>query len=221
MFSVNANKFDCAALALSGLSLMGEYVSGGGNSSFIRGVQFYTIATCIDRLSLYLFAPEAFNSNPRLINGVISAFTEEFLYSGILLSTSTFGMIPRLAAALFTGMTAARTLYGRAEINPKNGFTIDTKIGFAWALAREAIIWSFHESYALPFLILTDSAVFALAELSPSSNNNVPVKYTSPWVGKCISAYFFRMTANYAALRAGLGASLTQHLLFNLSRSYP
>lgn len=211
-FAITSSRFDVAA----SLCASAAYFTKWGTGSLIKGLQAFTVVNCVDRLMRSALANDVPKA-PTPFKGIIVPFFEEGLYSGILLTNSKAWMIPRFASALILGMTALRGLV--QPVTQGAGFTLDTKLAFIWAMTREAILFSLPREYSLPLLLVADSATFALCEVCGTKDRPGPPKFSNPWIYKTISAAFFRAVANYVALEEGLPASITQHLLFNFSRS--
>ena len=161
----------------------------------VRGMQCFSLANAVDRLAR-LKLPENVQAAPApLVMGLISAVLEELAYAGILTSQN-LSMIPlRMGISVAIGMTA----------------TQDIKIGLIYGIARELIVRFNPEKLSKPLLVTADSCFFTLIEIKPLDPKLRPYK--------AISSFFFRVIANTAAYETGLGASLTQHALFNISRS--
>jgi hypothetical protein len=116
----------------------------------------------------------------------------------------------RLLGALILGMTATKALIAiPKEAKPP---TLDLRIGVVWALTREVLLQTLPAHYSRSILLATDGCLFAFCELK--------FEYpTKAKVCKFISACCFRLVANQAALNRGFAAALSQHVLFNISRS--
>lgn len=214
---------------LSLLTLSGCYYLSDPEESFIdaplQGASVFSIVSIFDRIIKESFfkkvQPKEIPQEQRFSAVLTDPVLEELVYSGIFLTQSKYWTPLRFAFALVTGMTAARTFIKK---DPKKGnkeFTLDTKIGCIWAFCREAIVLSTPNSF-LP-LNLLDSCVFSLAELCPTKkelkeNPNLP-NFDQGSYHKMISSFFFRLSANAVARTHGLAASITQHVLFNFSRS--
>ena len=69
-------------------------------------------------------------------------------------------------------------------------------------------------------LICADSGVFALSEVCSKQGSPDLPKFTAPWNYKVISSAFFRFAADTIAKTHGVAASITQHLLFNVSNAF-
>lgn len=215
---INAAKFfDRLAYVIAGASYLHSTGAGFLGSSF-RGIQGFAISSIFDKTARFFLAANTQKEPSSIHTTLFHPIIEEAIYSGVLLTQSKAWMIPRFAAALFTGMTAARALTGwvSPERN-KQGLTPDTKIGFLWAISRELLLLSFPQS-SIPLLFL-DSSVFALAEVCPTKEQPALPKFSSAWSYKVLSSAFFRLTANTVAKTHGIVASIAQHLLFNISRN--
>ncbi len=207
--------FRFAAYSVAGVSAVYEWTYGAPTNSVLRGIQYFALTSIFDQATRYFLARNAKPQSNHICTVVFAPVIEEFAYSGILLTESSSWMIPRWAAAFFTGVTAARALTGRVtpEQN-KQGFTRDTKIGFLWAISREILLLTLPAKLSFGTLLLADSCVFALAEVCPSTKTEeLPPR---EWTYKVISAAFFRLAANSVAKTHGIAASLTQHWLFNM-----
>jgi len=211
--------FDLSAYAIGGASFYWNPAGASFLNSSLRGVQAFAISSVFDKAIRSLLARNVQGELNSARTTLLDPFIEEAIYSGILLTQSDAWMIPRFAAALFTGMTAARTLTGRVtpEQN-KQGFTPDTKISFLWAISRELLLLTIPQS-SIP-LTLLDSCVFALAEVCPKNEHLGLPKFSSAWSYKVLSSVFFRITANTVATTHGMAASIAQHLLFNISQAF-
>lgn len=213
-------------LAASAFALTASLKKWGSEASFsgslITGVQLFSLTALFDRALRLTLGKEGKKGEASFKTGAIHALLEEGLYAGVLLTQSSWWMIPRFGASLFTGMTAARSLLNRTHTaSPKEGFSQDTRIGFAWAIARESLLLTLSPTYSQPLLVAADSAVFALSEVCPFQKSKAIPKFSGVWFSKVLSSAFFRATANTAALAKGITASLAQHLLFNASRTLP
>jgi hypothetical protein len=214
---IKSDRFDIGATAVAvGLTIAGI------NSSLVRGLQCFSLANIADRAARRAIPSEVVKREPTLQNVLVNPLIEEAIYSGILLPQGPVWMIPRIGVALFTGMTAARALFGRVEPQQNApGLTLDTKIGLAWSLAREVLCSALPSVYSIPLLVSADSIVFGLSEVCPSKEDPGPPQFSRVWYCKALSGAFFRATANTAALSFGIAASITQHLIFNFSRVLP
>lgn len=218
-FSITSKQFDVAISCVSVVSYFGGFGSSGTLSKSIwRGLQSFSVVSYVDLLARMVLAKNVEKKELSLSKGAMNAVAEEGVYSGILLTSNYAWIIPRFGAAVATGITAARTLVGKIE-KESAGLTLDSKIGLAWAAAREFLLLSFPEHYAMPLLIAADSIVFGLAEVCPSKENPGPPKFSRIWSYKVLSATFFRAVANVVALETGLVSSIAQHVLFNFSRT--
>lgn len=171
---------------------------GTGNrvtKNMVRGVQAFSVVNAVDRLARLSFPGNDGVAPGRLIHGLISVVLEEIAYAGILTSQSLYWLPLRIGTSFVLGMTA----------------TQDIKIGLLFAVSRESIVRFLPTKFSKPLLVTADSIVFALIEPKP--------EHPEARTYKAISSFFFRMIANTAAYETGIGASLTQHALFNLSRS--
>jgi hypothetical protein len=220
--SIQSKIFHLSAYSVAAAASFYDWSSGetSVSSSLVRGAQLFAIASVFDRAVKYVLARHAKPENITPTTTLFAPFAEECMYSGVLLTQSIAWMIPRLAVAFFTGITAARSLTGRvtAEQN-KQGFTPDTKIGFLWALSRELLLWTLPSPLLPSALIAADSCVFALAEVCPKTGHPEVPKFSREWSYKVLSSAFFRATANVAALTHGMVASIGEHLLFNISHA--
>ncbi|MCI0382365.1 MAG: hypothetical protein L0207_04875 [Chlamydiae bacterium] len=215
--------FDIGVSTFSAISYVKKLpVTPGHDAGFFVGMQLFSIATCFDGALQFLLIKEikeeVTKADHSFINGITSAILEEATYSGILLTRSKTAMIFRFAAVLSIAMPAAGTLVGRAATT--SHLTLDTKLAFVWAIVRELLLQTLPESYSARLFIFTDSLVCGLADVSPSPSAIVIPKFSNLWWYKFISAMFFRIIANKGALRAGIAAPITQHLFFNISRSF-
>ena len=217
--SIYSRLFDLSAYAIAGASYY--LVPSGVNfvSSCFCGVQAFAISSVFDKAVRAVLVKNGQGEDYSARTMLFDPFIEEGIYSGVLLTQSNAWMIPRLLAALFTGTTAARALTGQAtpEQN-KKWLTLDMKIGFLWAISRELILLTIPQS-SIP-LILLDSCVFALAEVCPKNEHPGLPKFGPEWSYKVVSSAFFRVTANTVATMHGISASITQHLLFNISQAF-
>lgn len=205
--------FDVAVAALAGASYYCGWGSGGKISeNLFRGVQCFALSNGVDRLAQLIFPTTEKPAEAPLIGGMVHAVVEEIGYAGLLQTENYLWMFPRFAFSLITGMTAVK---GVVEI-PKDAPapTLDLKIGFLWAVVREVLLQTLPKPYSTPLLIAVDSSVFALSEIVPLKSASLQARRY-----KVLSAFYFRAIANVAAQKTGLGASLTQHILFNISRA--
>lgn len=198
------------------------YCRGSSGISFIdgsfRGTQSFAIVSLFDKAIRFLLARNVKAESTSVADTLLSPLIEEALYSGVLLTQSKMWMIPRLVASLATGMTAARALTGRVTSEQyKQGFTLDTKIGFLWAVSRELLLHSVSSPILSTILTVADSCVFALSEVSPKKGRADLPQFTSRWCYKLISSVFFRFAAYDVAKTHGIVAPIVQHLLFNAS----
>ncbi len=220
--SIASKTFCLSTYAIAGISYFYNKgsVETGLSGSFVRGIQSFAIVSIFDKAIRYLFSRNVENIKKEEVSVqqmFLSPFIEEGIYSGILLTQRKVWMIPRLVASLITGMTAARSLIGRVEQKPNQGFTPDTKIGFLWALSRELFLFALPTPINFPLLIFADSCVFSLAEVCPKKNHAGLIKFSAIWYYKVLSSAFFRANANIAAQTHGMIAPLVQHMLFNIS----
>jgi membrane protease YdiL (CAAX protease family) len=205
--------FEVAATALAGASYYCNWGSGGKISeNLFRGVQCFAISNGVDRLAQLIFPTNAKPAEAPFIGGMLHAVVEEIIYAGILQTENYLWMFPRFAFSLITGMRAVKGVVEIPQDAPAPA--IDLKIGFLWAIVREVLLQSLPKSYSTPLLIAADSSVFALIEIVPLKSAPLEARRY-----KALSAFFFRALANIAAQKTGLEASLTQHILFNISRS--
>ncbi len=171
---------------------------GTGNRvtrNIVRGVQAFSVVNAVDRLARLSLPSNAKAAPSPVIGGLISAVLEEIAYAGVLTSQS-FGWLPlRLGLSFAIGMTASQ----------------DVKVGLLFAATRESIVRFLPNIFSKRLLVTADSVLFTLIELK-----SLPHEARTY---KAISSFFFRIIANTAAYETGIGASLTQHALFNLSRS--
>ncbi len=189
--------------------------------SFLRGTQSFAIVSVFDKALRSLLVRNTEAQAISVKQTLVNPFVEEALYSGVLLTQSRMWIIPRFAASLITGMTAARSLTGRVTPEQNSqGLTPDTKIGFLWAISRELLLFSVASPTLSAVLIAADSCIFALAEVCPKQGEPDLPKFSSPWSYKVISSAFFRFTANRVAQTHGMVASIAQHLLFNISNCF-
>lgn len=210
-----------AAYALAGASYFYGWSSDKNNylSNAMMGVQSFAIASIFDRVLKACLAKNRSAENTSLKTTFGDPLIEEIMYSGILLTQSNLWMIPRFLTATCTGAAAARALTGRVtDEQNKQGLSLDTKIGFCWAIAREMLVQALPTS-PLPLVVL-DSCVFGLAEVCPKKEGPELPKFNAQWSYKLWSGAFFRGIANTVALSDGIIASITQHFLFNCSRFY-
>jgi len=212
--------FRLAAYSVAGASAIYEWSYGAPTNSVLRGVQYFALTSVFDQAARYLLARNAKPQSNHICTVVFAPLIEECMYSGVLLTESASWLIPRWAAAFFTGVTAARALTGRVtpEQN-KQGFTPDTKIGFLWSISREVLLQTLPAGWSFGTLLLADSCVFALAEVCPSAKTAELPKFQKEWTYKVLSAAFFRLAANTVAKTHGIAASITQHWLFNIHDS--
>lgn len=214
-----AKIFNGASYAAAGLSFCHSWKTGSAGP-FSRGVQAFALVSIFDKAMRALFTNKARQQKTSFTETIAAPFIEEAAYSGVLLTQSKIWMIPRWAVALFTGMTAARSLTGRVTPQKdQQNFTLDAKIGFLWAIAREFLLWTLPASPALIVLTTLDSCVFALAEVCPKEDSRELPPFSGAWSYKVLTAAFFRFTANTAAKTQGIAAPLLQHLLWNISRA--
>lgn len=215
---IPSNIFDWSIYLVVGTSFYWNRGNMTLLDSSVHGLQAFAVSSIFDKIARSSLANNIQEAPNSIHATLLSPIIEEAVYSGILLTQSNAYLIPRFASALATGMTAARALTG--PVTPKQnkqGFTIDTKIGFLWAISRELLLQLFPHS-AIP-LTLLDSSVFALAEVSPPNNQPGLPKFSTPWLYKVLSSAFFRLTANTVATTHGIVASIIQHSLFNMSQT--
>jgi hypothetical protein len=204
--------FDIAASTLAGTSyLCGWGTSGEITENLVQGLQFFAVATCVNRIAqLALQSPVQVQPAP-FIGVIANTIFTEVCYAGILPTQGIVWMIPRFAVSLITGMSATKAVVEIPKDAPAP--TLDLKMGFLWGVARETLLQALPKSFSTPLLIITDSGVYALIEMAPLKALPIEARlYTG------ISSLFFRIIGNVAALKTGIGASFTQHLLFNVSR---
>ncbi len=202
--------FDAIAGAISGISYYRRWDSGQALvSQLLSGVECFSVVSLVDRCVMRYLSENKGAPAP-LLNGLFSAVVEEALYAKILQTEERKWMPFRLLGVLILGMTATKALIQiPKEAQPPNA---DLKIGIVWALTREVLLQTLPAHYARSVVLATDGCLFALCELE--------FEYpTKAKICKFISAGCFRMVANHAALNRGFVAALTQHVLFNVSRS--
>lgn len=204
--------FNSLAYSIAAASLY----RGSGNS-FIRGVQVFSIASIFDRAMRSLFLPENSSQKPCSLSMALThPIVEESIYSGILSTQNRYFSIFRFGTALLTGMTAARALAGPVtEEDNKQGLTLDTKIGFVWAIVRETMTCAL-PSESFLFLNLADSFVFALSEVCPKKGE-AGLDVSAHWFYKVVFSAVFRFVHNEAARTNGIFTAMVSHLLFNFS----
>lgn len=213
--SMNSKLFDFSAYSVAAASYFLAPSTANFVNSSLCGVQAFALSSIFDRAVRRAFVQNANGQQPSARMTLLDPLIEEAMYSGILLTQTNAWIVPRFFAALCTGTTAARAL--TSEQN-KQGITLDTKIGFIWAVSRELLLTTVPEP-SIP-LIALDSCVFALAEVCPKGQHPGLSKFGRGWSYKVISSAFFRATANTVASSHGISASITQHLLFNISRGF-
>lgn len=163
--------------------------------NMVRGVQAFSVVNLIDRLARLSLPSNATAAPAPVIGGLISAVLEEIAYAGILTSQKITLLPLRMGISLAVGMTATR----------------DVKIGIIYSVVRESIVQLTPEKFSMPLLVTADSFLFTLIEVK-----SLPPEALTY---KTISSFFFRIIANTVSYETGIGASLIQHALFNLSRS--
>ncbi|MBP7075160.1 MAG: hypothetical protein KBA81_07245 [Rhabdochlamydiaceae bacterium] len=202
--------FDAIAGAISGISYYRRWDIGITIASqLLSGVECFSVVSLVDRCMKRCLSEHKAAPAP-LLMGLFSAITEEAVYAKILQTEERKWMPFRLLGVLILGMTAAKALIQiPKEAKPP---TLDLQIGVVWALTREVLLQTLPSHYSRSILLATDGCLFAFCELK----FDYPTKAK---VCKFISACCFRVMANQAALNRGFVAALTQHVLFNISRS--
>lgn len=187
---------EMGSTVFAGVSLYYDFgTSNPITKNVVRGVQAFSVVSAVDRLAKLSLPPNVKAAPAPIIGGLISAVLEEIAYAGILTSQRITLLPLRMGISLAVGMTATR----------------DVKIGIIYSVVRESLVRLAPEKVAKPLLVTADSFFFTLIEIKPLDPAARPYK--------AISSFFFRVIANTAAYETGLGASLLQHTLFNLSRS--
>ena len=124
--SVSSKVFDLSAYVVVAASTYWSFSNGTRLiDGFFRGVQSFAIVSIFDKALRCLLARNVKAEVPS-VKTILSPFIEETIWSGVLLTQSKIWMIPRFAASLITGMTAARSLTGRVATEQNRQGFIDT-----------------------------------------------------------------------------------------------
>lgn len=195
-------------------------------SNVLGGIESLVLAKAIDYTLRYLFSINVPKAPVTYWDVVSSPLIEEFWSvlvfgseRGIDTVERKFYTMSRLVIGLLVGSTATRAFVG--EITPeqnKQGIQIDTKMGFLWTVSRELFLYAIPSSKASRLALdIADSCIFAFAEIAVKNGESELPRFDGPWKYKVISAFSFRLIANWTAQKHGIGASLVQHYLYNIS----
>lgn len=220
-FRPTSLSFDVAvtAVALTSCFVPWTPEKGTAASKILTGVRSFALANLADRYFRRLLPPVG-KKEPSLVIAIGSAVAEGVLYSVVLRTNTLKWAIPRFVASLVLGKIAAYTFYPPVNTTEKpTGFTKDTFVGFAWAVAREGLTLV-PGRFCSYLLIAADSVISGLVEVSPTSLNPLP-RFSYHWVYRSISACAFRAIADVARLYNGPVTAITQQVVFNISRALP
>lgn len=216
--------FHAALYGLSGISYISNW---GAQSSVIRtisgGLQFFTVTSLVDRAAQAFFLKNKEMRNQRLPLGkaIVDPVIETVTFSGVLHSTRAALAPLRWGAAYSLGASATRAFSGRVtEKQNKEGFTVDTKTGIAWACVRELALFTLPVAVSVPVCIACDSGLYGLSSVSPKEGSKPSVLYSSEWKYKVLSSAFFRAATNVASFKSGVLGSLLGHYFFNIFERY-
>lgn len=223
MFTITSKEFDLAASGLAITSYLRNWSFGGEiGKSLLRGVQYFALASGVDRLARFVLGgetPQVLGFSP--LRCALSACVGEGLFAGLLLTRNVRWMVPRCLLAMATGVVAAQALsFGPSANDSLFAFSLDAKIGITWAVARESLSWA--SSNPLPFLIAGDTVVLGIVGGLHSPTGEVaPLPLNKGVVYRIVSAGLFRAIADCAASTTGLVAAITQRFLLDFSRTLP